>query len=226
MNTFGRMENIEPLSDEAEVLSGAITCELNAQDVEASRIAAEIQVEIDALEKELARHYGFIMAKHAEREKRIAAVREEGRGRLEELRRKLADVKHELAVIHSPILILPYEITAEIFNWCMLMGGNLKTMPLVCKRWTTVAYSSPRLWSRIAVIDRRPDRFLQGALICDTVTYLRSVLSRSQASPLQVELSFISIQVSLVPTILPFLFPPLWASGQCESRRSHQPYPQ
>jgi len=185
------MENIESLSDEVEVLEGAITCELNAQEVEASRIAAEIQVDIDALEKELACYYGLITAKHTERENRVAAVREEGRGRLEELQKTLADAKHELAVIHSPILILPYEVTAEIFNWHVLMRGDLRTLLLVCKRWTTVAYSSPRLWSRIAVTDRGPDGVrLQGALVCDTVTYLRSVLSRAQASPLQVEISF------------------------------------
>ena len=183
------MENVESLFDGVEVLEGAIACELNSQDVEASRIAAEIQVDIDASEKEISHHYDLITAKYAEREKCVAAVREEGRGRLEELQRSLADAKHELAVIHSPILILPYEVTAEIFNWHVLMGGNLKIMLLVCKRWTTVAYTSPRLWSRIAVIDRspRPVR-LQGAVICDTVTYLRSVLSRSQASPLQIEI--------------------------------------
>ena len=202
MYTFGRMENTESLFDGVKVLEGAITRELNAQDMEASRISDEIQVDIKALEKELARQvdigapkkelarqYKFITAKHAEREKRVAAVREEGRGRLEELQRKLADAKHELAVIHSPILILPYEVTAEIFNWHGLMGGRLKTILLVCKRWTAVAYSSPQIWSRIAVTDRRPDEvLLQGALICSTVTYLRSVLSRAQASPLQVEI--------------------------------------
>jgi hypothetical protein len=192
MYTFGQIENVGNLFDEVEVLEGAITCELNAQDAEVSRIAAEIQVRIDASEKEIVRHHGVITAEYAEREKRVAAVREEGRGRLEELQKKLADAKHELAVIHSPILILPYEVTAEIFNWHMLMGGSLTTMLLVCKRWTTVAYSSPRLWSRIAVTDRSPGGIcrLQGAVICDTVNYLRSVLSRAQASTLQIQLSF------------------------------------
>ena len=198
MYTFGQMENVESLFDEVEVLEGAIACELSAQDVVASRIAAEIQVDIDIAEKELARHYAVITSKHGEREKRVAAVREEGRGRLEELQRKLADAKHELAVIQSPILILPYEITAEIFNWHMLMGGNLKTMLLVCKRWTRVAYSSPRLWSRIVITDRGPEGvLLRGALICETVDYLRSALSRAQASPLQVELCISSYSTSL-----------------------------
>ena len=183
------MGKFKSLFDEARALEGAIAHEPSAQDMPASRIAAEIQADIDIAEKELARHRAVIISKHAEQENRVAAVREEGRGRLEELRRKLADTKHDTAATHPPIFILPNEIAAEIFNWHMLMSGKLKTILLVCKRWTTVAYSSPRLWSRIAVTNCSSDEvLLQGAVICDTVGYLRSVLSRSQASPLQVEL--------------------------------------
>ena len=190
MYTFGRLENVESLFGEIKVLEGAIACELNAQNVVASGVAADLQVDIDALKNEVAPKHVVITSKHCEREERAAVVCEEGRRRLEELRRKLADVKHELAVIHSPILDLPYEITAEVFNWCLLMGGKLNTMLLVCKRWTTVAYSSPRLWSRIAVTNFNPHKIiLQGALQCNTVDYLSAILSRSQASPLQVELS-------------------------------------
>ena len=189
MYTFGRMENVESLFDEVEVLEGAVACELSSQDVVASRIGAEIQVDTDITEKEIARRYPIVTSKHAEREKRVAAVREEGPGRLEELQRKLANARHELVVTHPPILLLPFEITAEIFNWHTLMSGKMKTMLLVCKRWTRVAYSSPRIWSRIAVTDCSPEEvLLQGAIICDTVDYLRAVLARAQASPLQVEL--------------------------------------
>jgi len=99
-------------------------------------------VDIDAPEKGIALHYGFITAKHAEWEKCVAGVREEGRGRLEELRRKLADAKHELDVIHSTILNLPYEVMAEMFNWHRSMGGSLTTL-LLCanggQQWRTVA---------------------------------------------------------------------------------------
>ena len=191
MYTFGQMENVGFLFDEVEVLEAAIACELNAQDADAARIVSEIQVDIDASEKEIARHHEIITTKHAEREKRVAAVREEGRERLEELQRKLADAKHELSVINSPILVLPYEATAEIFHWHMLMGGGLTSMLLVCKRWSTVAYNSPRLWSRIAVTDRSADQLrLQGAVRCGTLDHLRSVLSLAKSSPLQIEFFF------------------------------------
>ena len=193
MYTFGGMENVASLINEVDVLEGAIARELSAQDVVASGIAAGVQVDIDIAEKELARHRVVLSSKLR---KRIAAAQEEGRGRLEELRRKLADAKHKLAVVQSPILILPYEITAEIFNWHMLMGGNLNTVLLVCKGWITVAYSSPRLWSRIVVINCFPPGVcLQGAIRCETVDYLRSVLSRAQASPLQVELSLSNFEI-------------------------------
>jgi hypothetical protein len=193
------MENVEILFDEAEILEAAIACELNTQEADAARIAAEIQIDIDASEKVIVHHYEIITAKHAEQEKRVAAVREEGRARLEELRRKLADAKHELAVINSPILTLPYEVTAEVFNWHLLMGGNLTTTLLVCKRWTMVGYSSPRLWSRIVVSDLRRDQLglrpgqfhLQGAIRCSDLISLRLALSRAQSSPLQIEISFL-----------------------------------
>ena len=117
------MGQVTSLLSELGVLEGAIAREPSAQDVVASRTAAEIQVDIDIVEKEIARHYAIVTPKHAERGKSVAAVREEGGGRLEELRGRLAVAKHELAAIHSPILILPFEIIAEIFSWHMLMRG-------------------------------------------------------------------------------------------------------
>ena len=185
------MENVEFLFDKVEVLEAAITCELNAQDTDCATTFAEIQVGIDAPEMEIARHYKIITAKPAEREKRVSAIREEGQERLEKLRRKLADARHELAVINSPILILPYEVMAEIFNWHLLMGESMTTILLICKRWAAVAYSSPRLWSRIAVTNCYPDRSpLQGAIRCSDLDKLRSVLSRARSRPLQLEVSF------------------------------------
>ena len=50
-------------------------------------------------------------------EARVVAVRKAGQARLEELRRKFVDDKYVLAVVHSPILLLPYEDMAKIFNW-------------------------------------------------------------------------------------------------------------
>jgi len=201
MYTFGQKENVGSLLEEFKLLERAITCELNAQDAEASRIAAEIQMEIGASPKEPARHDDITTVKHTEQERRVVATREEGRGRLEELRRKLANARHELTVIHSPILIFPHEVTSEIFNWHMLMGGRLAALLLVCTRWTAVAYSSPQIWSRIAVTGRnRGWIHLQGAVICDRVDYLRSVLSRSLASPLQVEIVFKDYSTSVDDT--------------------------
>ena len=186
MYPFGRMENVEPLFEKVEVLDAAIPSGLNAQGADTARI-----VDIHASEKRIAGHHEIITPKHVEREKRVAAVHEEGRERREELIRKLENSKFEPSVIGPPILILPYEITVEIFNWHMLRGGRLATVLLVCKQWSTVAYNSPRLWSRIAVTDRSADQLrLQGAIICATLDYFRSVLSRAQSSPLQIELFF------------------------------------
>lgn len=189
MYTFGRVENVPFLLDEVDVLEVAITPGLNAQNA-AGRSAIEIRADVGASKKEMARHDEVITARRAEGQKHVVAFREEGRDRVEKLRRNLADVKHELAVIKSPVLILPDEVVAEIFNWYMLMGGSLAAVLLVCKWWITVAYSSPRLWSRIAVTDRgRAQLRLQGAIRCTTLNYLHSALSHARSSPLQIELS-------------------------------------
>jgi F-box-like len=191
MDTFGRTASVEQAFDAAKFLEAAIACELHAQDMETAQAVAQIQADIDASEEKIAHHYEVITVKHAEREKCFAAVREEGRARLEELQGKLADAKHKLSVVNSRILILPYEATAEIFIWHMFMGGNVATVLLVCKRWKVVAYSSPRLWSRIAVTDAPPnDLRLQGAIQCTDLDQLRSVLSHVQSSPLQIEILF------------------------------------
>jgi len=71
------------------------------------------------------------------------------------------------------------------------MGESLAALLLVCRQWRSVAISNPRLWSRIAVTNYdRPAIRLQGAVICHNVDYLRLVLSRSQASPLQIEFGY------------------------------------
>ena len=73
------------------------------------------------------------------------------------------------------------------------MGGRLTTTLLVCKRWSMVAYCSPRLWARISVTNHAYcPRRLRGSILCTDLDYLRLVLSRSRSCPLELELSFSS----------------------------------
>jgi len=58
---------------------------------------------------------------HAERRRRVAALRKAGRVPSEE------ETPFELELVNSPTLILPDELMAEIFDWHMLMGGKLTT---------------------------------------------------------------------------------------------------
>ena len=121
------------------------------------------------------------------------AIYKVGEAQPEGLLSKSEEAPYEIAVVNSPTLILPYELMVEIFDWHMLMGGRRTTALLVCKRWTTVAYSSPRLWSRISVTNSpRYRRCLRGSVICTDLDHLRLVLSRSGSCPLQVALSFLS----------------------------------
>src|SRR5258706_7293012 len=194
MQSFGRTEDVPALLDAVEVVEAVITGELNAQEAAATRIAPENKGCIDDSEKEMARHREASTATRAEQEQRVAAVREAGRARLEEVREKLKGVQHEVAVVHSLTLLLPYELMAEILDWHMLVGGTLAATLLVCKRWTMVAYSSPRLCVSIAVTNLLYDpRLHQVSVLCTDFDHLRLVLSRSQSCPLQVELSFQSL---------------------------------
>ncbi len=134
---------------------------------------------------------GAIPTAHPERERHVAAVREAGRAGLEELRSELEGAQYALAVVNSPTRLLPYELMAEIFDWHMLMGGTLAVTLLVCKWWTMVVYTSPRLWARITVTNRpRRRRYIRGSVVCTDYDYLRLVLSRSRYHPLQLELAF------------------------------------
>ena len=189
MHAFGKTENV--LLDAVEVPKTAIIGELNAQDAATARIVSEAQDCIDDLEEETSQHRETITATHPEQAQRVAAVREAGLARRKEMREETEGARYELAVVHSPILLLPYELMAEIFDWHMLMGGRLAARLLVCKQWTMVAYTSPRLWARITITNlpfRSP--YLRGSVVCTHHDYLRLVLSRSRSHPLQLELSF------------------------------------
>jgi len=191
MHAFGPTEDAPSLLDAVQVLETAITItdELNAQKVDTACIFAGIPGDIDTLERETARNRETTAA-YDEQERHVVAAREAEQERAEELWNKLEGAPYELVVITSPTLVLPSEVMAEIFDWHMLMDGSLTTTLLVCKRWTMVAYNSPRLWARIAVTNYpRRRRYLRGSILCANLDHLRLVLSRSRSCPLQLELS-------------------------------------
>jgi len=188
MHPFDPTETAPSLLDVLETTITTIGA-LNAQEAGAASTVAKHQGNIDALE-ETARNREAVTAAHAERRRRAAAI---SRVRSEELREKLEETPFELELDKSPTLILPDELMAEIFDY-MWKDGLLTTMLLVCKRWSMVAYSSPRLWARISVTNhpsrhQKPDqRRLPGSILCADLDYLRLLLSRSRSCPLQLDL--------------------------------------
>jgi len=193
MHVFSPTEDAPSSLDAVNVLETAITITdgLSTQEADAAYTVAESQGNIDASEKERARNSETITARHAEQDQRATAVGEARRAQPEELREKLQETPYELELVKSLTLDLPNELLAEIFDWHMLMGGRLITTLLVCKRWTLVAYRSPRLWSRISVsnLSLHPP-FLRGSVRCTDLDHLRLVLSRSRSCTLQLELHF------------------------------------
>jgi hypothetical protein len=183
------MRAVGPTEDGPSLLDAA--GELSTQEPDAACTFAESQSNIDASEEETARNRETITATDAEQDRHVTAVRQTGRARPEELREKLGETPYELLIlVKSPAQMLPYELMAEVFDWHILMGGRLTTTLLVCKRWTMVAYSIPRLWSKIFVTNYHPPSNLQGSVLCADLDDLRFVLSRSRSCPLQLELSF------------------------------------
>ena len=145
----------------------------------ASLSVSETQVDVNNAEDQIVPQKQIIIA---DQERRIAAVSDAGRLHLEESQRpELADLQYKSSVIASPILDLPHEVTAEIFQWHTWIGGNLQILLLVCKRWTAIAYASPRLWSRISLYNS-----------CMSLNQLRLFLSRSQSAPLQIGIGGVS----------------------------------
>ena len=183
------MDGVQSLHNEqveALGLEASIASTLNAQDADIALIVSETQVDINNAEDEK-------QIITAERERRIAAVHDAGRLHLEELRRELANLQHELAVIASPILALPHEVAAEIFQWHAWNGEDLRILLLVCKRWTAIACASARLWSRIHL----------GSRYYRSLNQLRLFLSRSQSSPLQIKVDYPNIKSDdVAPTSL------------------------
>ena len=192
MHAFGLTENVSSLFDAVEVRQITNPGELNAQEADAGCVVTESQGDMGVLEKDTAPNRETITATYAEHDRRVAVVHEAGRARTEGLWSKSdGDRYYGLTLVRPPSLILPYEVMAEIFDWHMLMDGRWTTPLLVCRQWTMVAYSSPRLWSRISVTNLpNRQRYLRGTVLCTDFDRLRLVLSRSRSCSLQLELSF------------------------------------
>lgn len=182
MKRLNRKENVQSYK-KVKALEATIASILNAQNADISLVISETQANINHAEHEIERQKQIIIAKNAEQERRVAAIHDAEGARLEELRRELADLKHELAVMVSPVLALPQEVTAEIFRWHALIGGRLPILLLVCKRWTAAAYSTPHLWSKLAVTSLRTS----DALWCMGLEQFRLSLARTRSTPLQIK---------------------------------------
>ncbi|KAJ7243748.1 hypothetical protein C8J57DRAFT_1556377, partial [Mycena rebaudengoi] len=77
---------------------------------------------------------------------------------LERLKRRRREILEDLNAVTSPVLSLPPELICEIFLHCYLPPSVLPTAkdaPLlltqVCRRWRTIALSTPLLWSTVTV---------------------------------------------------------------------------
>ncbi|KDQ65177.1 hypothetical protein JAAARDRAFT_53071 [Jaapia argillacea MUCL 33604] len=107
---------------------------------------------------------------------------------------------HEEGVLPTPwppILTLPNEITAEIFECCLpsdrFITPDSMDAPLliaqVCGHWRRIALSTPRLWSRICIDDDDPIIHDEIPFTKSTLPLMRTWLSRSSNCPLKIAFS-------------------------------------
>ncbi|KAJ6548573.1 hypothetical protein B0H19DRAFT_1378987 [Mycena capillaripes] len=64
-----------------------------------------------------------------------------------QLMKEKITVQASLNLIVYPILILPVEITTEIFLHCLPSAVVPLRLSRVCQQWRDIAYSNPRLWT-------------------------------------------------------------------------------
>lgn len=190
--SFASSNNQESLQREVTECKTAIKVEEDAALKQVDEIWTDTQPGIDAAREELRTLEARIAQMEAEREARKKEIMHSAFKRTASTRKTLADAKHELAAISAPILRLPIECTAEIFQWHFAMGGVSMLVASVCRRWAFIARGIPRLWSRITVTDRDDPRqalHLFGSHECRSIPILRVFLAMAKDTPLDIELA-------------------------------------
>jgi hypothetical protein len=212
--SFGRSRNVECLQHEITECKVAIKLEEDAATKEIDGIWAATQLDIDVAREELRKLEARIAQMETEREARKKDIMQSAFKRTSSTRKTLADAKHELASISAPILRLPIECTAEIFQWHFEMRGVSILIASVCRRWALIARGIPRLWSRITVTDREDPRqalHLMGSHECRSIPILKVFLSMAKDVPLDVELArFKTPRPPSPPLSNTNTTPPLW----------------
>ena len=62
-----------------------------------------------------------------------------------------------LNMVHSPILrLMPVEITSSIFDFAYANGCSPLKFGAICRTWRQIAWSNPRLWTKLDVNIDRP----------------------------------------------------------------------
>ena len=153
-------------------------------------IWSSIQQEIDAAREAVRHHEALIARAEAERVARKQDILLNASEVTASTRCLLADAKHQLAAISTPVLRLPTECIAEIMKY-FNVDDTTTVLLLVCKRWNAIAKAMPQLWSKIAIIGdpwSHRSRTLKEAHACHSIEHLSSVLSLAKDVPLDIEL--------------------------------------
>lgn len=215
-SSFGNPRNQESLQREVAECKAALKLEEDAAMKQVNDIWTSTQPGIDAAREALRTLEATVRELEAEREARKKEIMHSAFKRTASTRMALADAKHELAAISAPILRLPIECMAEIFQWHFGMGGVSILVASVCRRWAFIARGIPRLWSRITVTDRDDPRqtlHLIGSHECRSIPILRVFLSMAKDTPLDIELARFKAPRPPSPPLSGTRTAPLWTDA-------------
>ena len=211
--SFGSSRNLESLQREVTEYKSAVRLEEDAAMKQVDDIWTATQPGIDVARGELRDLEARIAQMEMERETKKKEIIHFVFTRTASTRKALADAKHQLAAISAPILRLPIECTAEIFEYHFEMGGVSMLVASVCRRWAFIARGIPRLWSRITVTDREDPRHalhLTGSHECRSIPTLRIFLAMAKDTPLDIELARFKSPRTPSPPLNNTKVVPLW----------------
>jgi F-box-like len=184
------MNSLGNLGHRIEQYEAIIKCHEGTATKQIDDIWSSIQPGIDAAREIIRCQEAWIAQQEAVREAQKRDILSTVSKNTAPTRNLLADVKHQLAAISAPILRLPTECIAEIMKY-FNVDNSIVDLLLVCKRWDTIAKATPRLWSKIVLIDGDSRCFLRlkGAHKCKSLEHLALILPLAKDVPLDIELA-------------------------------------
>ncbi|KAJ3550766.1 hypothetical protein NMY22_g244 [Coprinellus aureogranulatus] len=139
---------------------------------------------IRSLQKELKDLQGTLIITHLQL-KSVINLKEDTERKIQEIKQQIG--AHE--VLLSPARKIPDDIYREIFFWCLAPSSDIQDVDAfsatllltrVCGRWRQIVHSMPRLWTKLLIRYRDPEKMPLG------ISIVEQWMNRSGSLPISV----------------------------------------